>query len=401
MNIRLHIVGLPYHSMARQLEQVYAADGLLREDFRGRSLQLRRDRCAPVDKAVAAYLDGRKLGYVSDDEKFIPWRIIGERTPQSLSVRVVEGSRSKHYIVVETFVSTPVVEEQQRCPDEYQAWADKYGELREMEMTEEEDLLYSEANELERLLALGSDWTDGLDGCFSRFCSHLYLDLSREMYEQKHRILELMGRSAHEKVRARVPELYSVMVHQGSTEMRKRFAREWLEELRESEEFGDFCKRCSYLKNEYLREAVESFPRHLYDDYRVSPDDAIATLYYLHLPARICRLWLSAVLLLDERCGTDGKEKPETKGFSCAQLCILFYYLLNAQGVNFDNSMKKDWIAFIQKVSGNGASNIKDHLEFQKHFDNKRVRQDLALVAETLKTLLPKMARMIRNEMEE
>lgn len=400
MNLQLHIVGLRYNSLGSRLDEVFTHDGTLSKDFQGKDLLLRRDDCDRADYAVAAFFDGQRVGYVSDDEKSLPWQLIGEQTPQCLTMHLTTGSRSGRYIMAETYIGEPQQAGPQQDHSAFTNWAEAHRLLPVMQLTPQENLLQSEADYLELRLQQGSVWDADMDSHYGSLCNLIYLDLSQEMYAQKHRILKDMAKSTDTGVRAHMQEFYSVMIHLGSEEMRRRFAHQWLTDLRQSAEFESLCRRTAYLTIDELREAVESFPRHLYADYLNSADEAIASLYYLRLPRQVCRRWLTAVLLMEQRqrdaVAALGKET--VKGFTCGQACILYYYLFDVHDVNFINSMKKDWISLISKVTGYSPNSVKEKLNFQSNIGNTQVQRDLVYVAQVLEPLFPKMAERIKNE---
>ncbi len=58
----------------------------------------------------------------------------------------------------------------------------------------------------------------------------------------------------------------------------------------------------------------------------------------------------------------DHTENYNRKGLTLAQLILVFYYMLNELGVNFNNSLKVQWARFLVKVTGKHIQNIKTEL---------------------------------------
>lgn len=86
------------------------------------------------------------------------------------------------------------------------------------------------------------------------------------------------------------------------------------------------------------------------------------------------------------------------RGMPTAIQCLVFYYIFNYLGVNFENSVKEHWIRFIEKVTGKNAQNIKKHLKID--FDCARTQQNLRIVHALFLDLFPNIAQLVVNDMK-
>ena len=70
------------------------------------------------------------------------------------------------------------------------------------------------------------------------------------------------------------------------------------------------------------------------------------------------------------------------KGMTVPQLVLVFYYLFNELGVNFDNSYKTAWAKFIHQLTGKCQQNIRSGLNID--FFSKRTHKNMRFVASFL-----------------
>lgn len=280
---------------------------------------------------------------------------------------------------------------------DYLKWNEDHEDLPLLPLTDEENLLQMEADWLEMALTAGRNWDEEMDSHYVQFCQLLWLNLSEEMRQQKFDILSKIGNSPHAEVRSHYNECYCAISHLGSNEMRKTYV-DWIDKQSKSADLQYLADSCSYLSQDALLQALETFPKHLYSIYLNKPEDAIARLYYLRLPAEVSRRWLTALLLQKYKVQLMRPNAEHQTRFTVSQVCMLCYYFFDKKDVDFTNSKKKDWIDFINKVTGYSKANIKDHLNFQANFSNPRVQQDLRFVADNIDTLFHDVAELIRNE---
>ncbi len=84
----------------------------------------------------------------------------------------------------------------------------------------------------------------------------------------------------------------------------------------------------------------------------------------------------------------DHTENYNRKGLTLAQLILVFYYMLNELGVNFNNSLKVQWARFLVKVTGKHIQNIKTELNID--FESTKTKKNLKIVGDLFRELLPK-----------
>lgn len=92
----------------------------------------------------------------------------------------------------------------------------------------------------------------------------------------------------------------------------------------------------------------------------------------------------------------DHTENYNRKGMTLAQLILVFYYMLNELGVNFNNSHKVQWARFLEKVTGKHIQNIKTELNID--FESTKTKKNLKIVADLFQELLPKITAKIEND---
>lgn len=93
---------------------------------------------------------------------------------------------------------------------------------------------------------------------------------------------------------------------------------------------------------------------------------------------------------------SEHEENYNSKGFTLAQMVLLFYYLFNELGINFDNTPKVKWARFIQKVTGKHIQNIKTELDIE--FETSKTQKNLKIVADLFRELLPQITGIIEND---
>ena len=92
----------------------------------------------------------------------------------------------------------------------------------------------------------------------------------------------------------------------------------------------------------------------------------------------------------------DHTENYNRKGLTLAQLILVFYYMLNELGVNFNNSLKVQWARFLMKVTGKHIQNIKTELNID--FESTKTKKNLKIVGDLFRELLPKITAKIEND---
>jgi hypothetical protein len=92
----------------------------------------------------------------------------------------------------------------------------------------------------------------------------------------------------------------------------------------------------------------------------------------------------------------DHTENYNRKGLTLAQLILVFYYMLNELGVNFNNSHKVQWARFLEKVTGKHIQNIKTELNID--FESTKTKKNLKIVGDLFRELLPKITAKIEND---
>ena len=92
----------------------------------------------------------------------------------------------------------------------------------------------------------------------------------------------------------------------------------------------------------------------------------------------------------------DHTENYNRKGLTLAQLILVFYYMLNELGVNFNNSLKVQWARFMVKVTGKHIQNIK--MELNIDFESTKTKKNLKIVGDLFRELLPKITAKIEND---
>ncbi len=92
----------------------------------------------------------------------------------------------------------------------------------------------------------------------------------------------------------------------------------------------------------------------------------------------------------------DHTENHNRKGLTLAQLILVFYYMLNELGVNFNNSLKVQWARFMVKVTGKHIQNIKTELNID--FESTKTKKNLKIVGDLFRELLPKITAKIEND---
>jgi uncharacterized small protein (DUF1192 family) len=90
---------------------------------------------------------------------------------------------------------------------------------------------------------------------------------------------------------------------------------------------------------------------------------------------------------------------PKKGVFTTNQQVLCFYYLFDKLGINFGNSDRALMIRFIHSFTGKNEQDIKEKLNFE--FGDKKTKQDLRIVAENLKELMPSIAIKIENDNKE
>jgi len=93
---------------------------------------------------------------------------------------------------------------------------------------------------------------------------------------------------------------------------------------------------------------------------------------------------------------SEHEENYNSKGFTLAQMVLLFYYLFNELGINFDNTPKVKWARFIQKVTGKHIQNIKTELDIE--FETSKTQKNLKIMADLFRELLPQITGIIEND---
>lgn len=88
----------------------------------------------------------------------------------------------------------------------------------------------------------------------------------------------------------------------------------------------------------------------------------------------------------------------QNKGFTIPQQNILYYYMFNEMGVNFQNSKKKDWAKVISSINGKNEEYIRKELSI--NFDDDTTINDMRIVAKTIDNLLPNITKKILNDIE-
>lgn len=84
------------------------------------------------------------------------------------------------------------------------------------------------------------------------------------------------------------------------------------------------------------------------------------------------------------------------KGMTTAEIDLVFYYLFNELGVNFNNTTKESWIRFIETLTGRHYQNIKTHLNFS--FDDPQTQKNLRKVFNLFLEIFPEIAQKILND---
>ena len=84
------------------------------------------------------------------------------------------------------------------------------------------------------------------------------------------------------------------------------------------------------------------------------------------------------------------------QGLTLAQQILVFYYLLNELGINFNNSLKVQWVRFLMKVTGKHEQNIKTELNID--FESTKTKKNLKIVGDLFRELLPKISAKIDND---
>ncbi|MCE5177846.1 MAG: hypothetical protein LLF81_01710 [Porphyromonadaceae bacterium] len=84
------------------------------------------------------------------------------------------------------------------------------------------------------------------------------------------------------------------------------------------------------------------------------------------------------------------------KGMTTAEIDLVFYYLFNELGVNFNNTTKESWIRFIETLTGRHYQNIKTHLNFS--FESPQTQKDLRKVYNLFLKIFPEIAQKILND---
>ena len=92
----------------------------------------------------------------------------------------------------------------------------------------------------------------------------------------------------------------------------------------------------------------------------------------------------------------DHTENYNRKGLTLAQLILVYYYMLNELGVNFNNSLKVQWARFLVKVTGKHIQNIKTELNID--FESTKTKKNLKIVADLFRELLPQITGIIEND---
>ncbi|WP_294081628.1 hypothetical protein [Proteiniphilum sp. UBA5384] len=87
------------------------------------------------------------------------------------------------------------------------------------------------------------------------------------------------------------------------------------------------------------------------------------------------------------------------KGMTVPQLVLVFYYLFNELGVNFDNSYKTAWAKFIHQLTGKCQQNIRSGLNID--FFNKQTHKNMRYVASFFVELFPTISEKILNDIKE
>jgi len=87
------------------------------------------------------------------------------------------------------------------------------------------------------------------------------------------------------------------------------------------------------------------------------------------------------------------------KGMTVPQLVLVFYYLFNELGVNFDNSYKTAWAKFIHQLTGKCQQNIRSGLNID--FFSKRTHKNMRFVASFFVELFPSISEKILNDIKE
>ena len=90
------------------------------------------------------------------------------------------------------------------------------------------------------------------------------------------------------------------------------------------------------------------------------------------------------------------EETYNSKGFTLAQMTLVFYYLFNELGITFDNTPKVKWARFIQKVTGKHIQNVKTELDID--FDSSKTKKNLKIMADLFRELLPQITGIIEND---
>lgn len=124
-------------------------------------------------------------------------------------------------------------------------------------------------------------------------------DISAEASNNRRDITNLLRHSADARLRQYGERMEVIITQMGDNEVCREVAHRLATVFATGAPVADMVRHGERIGRATLEEALRDFPHGLHDEYRLSVADFISRAYYLHIPRRALRRFVSAQLLLD------------------------------------------------------------------------------------------------------
>ena len=311
----LHIVALPYLDLkpwfeASDCERIAA----YYEEAMGRLFTLRESEANNVEiKAVIAYdWQGRRVGYVKDNEKMNSLAMMIHSGRKSLRGRVAEINAEHKCLTVEVESDWDGKQPDINLDEDFSKW--HYGGPL-MKTTEMMENLYFMKDEINDRLEEMGEWTDvdrdDFYGLMENFCRLTKFDISAEMIDYRKQLSKRLSTLLQDL--ALKVELENG--HAGRETNEGEVKDYWLNMLtsqgRSSRLYAEREKHCVAKIEDQLRE----FPNNLYNTWVNSRDQFVARMYYMHIPRQVLWSFCSGIAFVEMMRRDDRSEGENVEEF--------------------------------------------------------------------------------------